>query len=114
MHSMNTHNSRNRLQDGGLIGVSAACIYVLLALFTYDPADGAWSTSGTNDVPSNSAGVFGAYIADLSFSMVGYWAYAVPILLAAKTLQIIFARGVRTDFSRELMAWRALDRKSVV
>ena len=108
MHSMNTHNSRNRLQDGGLIGVSAACIYVLLALFTYDPSDGAWSTSGTNDGPTNAAGVFGAYIADLSFSMVGYWAYAVPILLAAKTLQIIFDRGARTDFSRELMAWRAL------
>ena len=99
---------KGRLREGGLIGLSAACIYFVIALLTYDTADPAWSTSGMNDKAVNAAGPFGAWISDISFSLVGYWAYAVPLLLAFKVLQIVMERGAPQEKWRELAAVRAL------
>ncbi len=99
---------RNRLGEGALIGVTASCIYLLIALFSYNPKDPAWSTSGISDQTVNSAGVFGAYLADISFSIVGYWAFSVPILLALKAVQMIFERRDDGDRWRELVALRSL------
>ncbi|MDG0980282.1 MAG: DNA translocase FtsK 4TM domain-containing protein [Halieaceae bacterium] len=99
---------RNRLGEGALIGVTASCIYLLIALFSYNPKDPAWSTSGISDQTVNSAGVFGAYLADISFSIVGYWAFSVPILLALKAVQMIFERMDDGDRWRELVALRSL------
>lgn len=99
---------RNRLAEGALIGVTASCIYLLIALFSYSPSDPAWSTSGLNDQTLNSAGVFGAYLADISFSLIGYWAFGVPILLAIKAIQMVFERMGDADRWRELVALRSL------
>ena len=99
---------RNRLAEGALIGVTASCVYLLIALFSYSPSDPAWSTSGLNDQTLNSAGVFGAYLADISFSLIGYWAFGVPILLAIKAIQMVFERMGDADRWRELVALRSL------
>lgn len=106
---MSSNNTvRNRLAEGALIGVTASCIYFLIALFSYRPTDPAWSTSGLSDQTLNSAGVFGAYLADISFSLIGYWAYGVPILLGLKALQMVFERIGDADRWRELVALRSL------
>lgn len=106
---MTSNNTvRNRLAEGALIGVTASCVYLLIALFSYSPNDPAWSTSGLNDQTLNSAGVFGAYLADISFSLIGYWAFGVPILLAIKAIQMVLERMGDADRWRELVALRSL------
>ena len=106
---MTSNNTvRNRLAEGALIGVTASCVYLLIALFSYSPSDPAWSTSGLNDQTLNSAGVFGAYLADISFSLIGYWAFGVPILLAIKAIQMVLERMGDADRWRELVALRSL------
>ena len=43
-----------RLREGAFIGVSAICLYLLLALLTYSPRDPGWSATGTGNAPNGS------------------------------------------------------------
>jgi DNA segregation ATPase FtsK/SpoIIIE, S-DNA-T family len=54
----------------------------LLAMLSYSPLDAAWSTSGTGVAVLNRAGRLGAWIADMSYFLLGYsvwWALAVAL-----------------------------------
>ena len=48
-HVANSTNTENfmgtRLREGAFIGISAVCLYLLLALFSYSPRDPGWSAS---------------------------------------------------------------------
>jgi S-DNA-T family DNA segregation ATPase FtsK/SpoIIIE len=60
----------------GFIGLSLW----LLALVTYSPQDAAWSTSGAGMATLNRAGRLGAWVADLSYFLLGFsvwWCVAV-------------------------------------
>jgi S-DNA-T family DNA segregation ATPase FtsK/SpoIIIE len=55
-------------------------LLAVLALASHNPADSAFSTSGTSAVPLNKAGALGAWFSDLAFFGFGYsiwWAVAV-------------------------------------
>jgi len=80
---------RRRLRDGLFIAVSAGCLLLLLALVSYHPDDPGWSASGTGDSVRNMAGITGAFVADVTFSLLGFAAYLVPILLAWRALRIL-------------------------
>jgi S-DNA-T family DNA segregation ATPase FtsK/SpoIIIE len=82
----------SRLREGAFIGISALCLYLLLALFTYSPADPGWSSSGTHDPVANAGGPTGAMLADIFFSLIGYAAYLFPLLLGYRALVILFDR----------------------
>jgi S-DNA-T family DNA segregation ATPase FtsK/SpoIIIE len=65
------------------IGVAlfAAALIWLIALATYVPTDPVWFFSaGARATPANFAGRIGAFLAELSFQLVGYAAYAIPLL----------------------------------
>ena len=54
----------------------------LLAMLSYSPLDAAWSTSGTGVAVVNRAGRLGAWIADMSYFLLGFsvwWALAVAL-----------------------------------
>ena len=54
----------------------------LLAMLSYSPQDAAWTTSGTGAVLLNRAGRFGAWIADMSYFLLGFsawWCLAVAL-----------------------------------
>ena len=70
-----------RLREGAFIGVSAVCLYLLLALLTYSPRDPGWSATGSGGKIVNLGGPTGAWLADVFFSLVGYAAYLFPLLL---------------------------------
>jgi DNA segregation ATPase FtsK/SpoIIIE, S-DNA-T family len=68
-----------------VIGVAlfAAALIWLIALATYDPNDPVWFFStGTHDVPANFAGRVGAFLAELSYQVLGYASYLVPASIA--------------------------------
>jgi DNA segregation ATPase FtsK/SpoIIIE, S-DNA-T family len=71
----------HRLREGILILTVAVALYILLSLVTYHTTDPGWSRAGAHNV-ANGGGRVGAYLADILFSFVGYWAYCLPIMIA--------------------------------
>lgn len=56
----------------------------LLALASYTPSDPVWFFHQATDAsPSNFAGRVGAFLAELSYQLLGYAAYLIPAVLAA-------------------------------
>jgi S-DNA-T family DNA segregation ATPase FtsK/SpoIIIE len=71
-----------RLREGGLIALTALCLYVTLALMSFNLEDSGWSyTSGENQV-NNLMGKSGAWLADVMFFIFGYLTIIFPTILA--------------------------------
>ncbi len=92
---------RQRLADLLFLGILGLCLLSLLALTTYSSDDPGWSSSGAGTQISNRAGLFGAYLADIFFSLLGMFAFLIPILLGHRAFVILLqkndARGL-SDF----------------
>ncbi len=73
---------QRRLREAAFLLLAPIAAYVLLCLITYDAADQAWShvSSETHRV-HNLGGSVGAWVADVTFYLFGYLAYAFPLLL---------------------------------
>jgi S-DNA-T family DNA segregation ATPase FtsK/SpoIIIE len=97
-----------RLREGAFIGVSAVCMYLLLALMTYSPRDPGWSATGTGGKIVNLGGPTGAWLADVFFSLVGYAAYLFPLLLAYRAVIILLERHEDKGFDWLTFGIRAL------
>ena len=97
-----------RLREGAFIGVSAVCLYLLLALLTYSPGDPGWSATGSGGKIGNLGGPTGAWLADVCFSLVGYAAYLFPLLLAYRAVIILLERYEDKGFDWLTFGIRAL------
>ena len=97
-----------RLREGAFIGVSAVCIYLLMALMTYSPRDPGWSATGSGAKISNLGGPTGAWLADVFFSLVGFAAYLFPLLLAYRAIIILLERHEDKGFDWLTFGIRAL------
>ncbi|EEB79763.1 putative FtsK/SpoIIIE family protein [marine gamma proteobacterium HTCC2148] len=97
-----------RLREGAFIGVSAVCLYMLLALITYTPQDPGWSASGSGGEIANLGGPTGAWLADVFFSLVGYAAYLFPILLAYRAVILLIERKEEKGFDWLTLGIRTL------
>jgi S-DNA-T family DNA segregation ATPase FtsK/SpoIIIE len=75
-----------RLKEGALIAFGALCLYLMMALLTYDQNDPGWSHTSSSVEVQNAAGRAGAFCADILFMVLGYFAYIFPLLLAVKVL----------------------------
>ncbi len=73
---------QRRLREAAFLLLAPVAAYVLLCLITYDNGDQAWSHV-TGDVRRvhNLGGSVGAWVADITFYLFGYLAYAFPLLL---------------------------------
>ena len=69
------------LREAALYFLAAIALYLMIALWTYHPADPAWSHSGASSDVQNAGGRFGAWTADVLFSLLGYLAYFVPLMI---------------------------------
>ncbi|PTQ88312.1 S-DNA-T family DNA segregation ATPase FtsK/SpoIIIE [Agitococcus lubricus] len=64
-------------------------LYLFLALLTYSPLDPGWSRLSSDTMAvSNSAGVAGAWLADLFFSFLGKAAFLLPLFCVLDVLAI--------------------------
>ncbi|QXH33061.1 DNA translocase FtsK [Pseudomonas muyukensis] len=97
-----------RLKEGALIAVGALCLYLWMALLTYDTSDPGFSHTSNADQVQNAAGRAGAYFADILFMVLGYFAYIFPLLLAIKTWQIFRERHQPWQWSGWLFSWRLI------
>ena len=72
-----------RLSEFIGVALFALSLFWLVALASYSASDPAWFfNTGSEGPPANLAGRLGAFMAELSYQLVGYAAYLVPVVLA--------------------------------
>ena len=94
-----------RLREGALIGLVAVCLYLCLALFSFDPGDPGWTYTGTDEEVKNLVGLSGAWIADVFLFTFGYLAFVFPMMLAFQAWQL-FREKEKASFSWPLLSFR--------
>ena len=96
------------VREGALIGLVAVCVYLLMAMFSYDVADGGWSSTGENQQIANLGGRFGAWLADVFFSLFGYLAYLFPVMLAYRIVLVFRDRAHHKNLDWLLISMRTV------
>jgi S-DNA-T family DNA segregation ATPase FtsK/SpoIIIE len=79
-----------------LIATGVAWVLFTLALFTYSPADPAFTTSGTGAPVHNKVGLLGARAADMSYFLFGYSAWWL-VVVALRAWLSTLARTLRHE-----------------
>ena len=79
-------NGVQRMLEAGLLFSCLFALYLVLALFSFDPADPGWSQTGFQAPIRNLGGAVGAYLADLLLNLFGLIAYSIPFALAVTGL----------------------------
>ncbi|TMP36019.1 DNA translocase FtsK [Pseudoalteromonas rubra] len=74
-------NGIQRLLETGLIISTAAAIFTLCALISFDPADPAWTQTGEFIKVNNITGAAGAWVADILLLSFGWLAFLVPVFI---------------------------------
>ncbi|MEE4202596.1 MAG: DNA translocase FtsK 4TM domain-containing protein [Halieaceae bacterium] len=105
-HAPEAH--RRRLRDALFIAVGAGCLFLLLALLSYSTSDPGWSSSVGTQRVENLTGVTGAFIADVFFSLLGYAAYLLPVLLAWRAGKILVSADDHQPVDWTLLALRSV------
>ena len=80
------------LMEGLVIGLIALCLYLVLALVTYDGRDPGWSFMGQVDNIHNAGGRAGAFCADLMLGLFGVMAYLFPLLVGYWAVKVLRER----------------------
>ncbi len=77
------------------VALFAAALFWIVALASYDSSDPVWHmTVGVVGDPANFAGRVGAFLAELSFQLVGYTAFVVPVALIVVGWNYFWCRAV--------------------
>ncbi|WP_277601508.1 DNA translocase FtsK [Thalassotalea sp. G2M2-11] len=75
-------NGIQRLLEAGLLVSCVFALYLMMALFSFDPADPGWSQTGYQSNIRNLGGAVGAYLSDLLLNVFGIIAYSLPFVIA--------------------------------
>ncbi|HXH07844.1 MAG TPA: DNA translocase FtsK 4TM domain-containing protein, partial [Vicinamibacterales bacterium] len=92
--------SRRLSELAGVVCFGAALVW-LVALASYTPTDPVWFfNAGVAGAPANLAGRVGAFLAELSFQLLGYAAYLLPAALAVLGWQYFWCVRVEAPYSK--------------
>lgn len=69
------------LKEGLLIVNFLVAVFLFVALISYSSEDPGFTTTGAGGEINNAAGIYGAWLADVLFLLLGYLAYVVPAWL---------------------------------
>jgi S-DNA-T family DNA segregation ATPase FtsK/SpoIIIE len=73
---------------------AALLMFVTVSLWSYQPQDPAWSTSGSGELVRNGVGLWGAWISDLAFFLMGFSAWWC-VAAGLRVWLVSFARWLR-------------------
>ncbi|MFM9269893.1 DNA translocase FtsK 4TM domain-containing protein [Halomonas elongata] len=93
-------------REGVVILLLAACVFLLLALFSFDAGDPGWSRSGPETEVANWMGAIGAWLADVLYSLFGASALWWPAMLGFAAWWLIRSRQVDFEWDATLLAVR--------
>ena len=71
-----------RLLEAGLLVSCLFAMFVMLALYSFDPADPGWAQTGYDTPIRNLGGAVGAFMSDLLLNVFGFIAYSLPFVIA--------------------------------
>lgn len=94
------------LREGAVIGLVALCIYLTMALVTFNAADPGWASIGHDTGVLNSAGRSGAWLASLLMDFFGHVAYLFPMMVAGYAIMLIRLRNDSLDLHWPLFLMR--------
>jgi S-DNA-T family DNA segregation ATPase FtsK/SpoIIIE len=80
-------------REGAVIALIALCIYLTMALVSFNPADPGWSSIGHSMSVDNSAGRTGAWIASLLRDFFGLVSFLFPAMVASYAFMLIRRRN---------------------
>ena len=95
-----------RLREAGMLISFAVATYIMVALYSYNVQDPAWSHSGTNSDIQNFGGVAGAWIADLSFYLFGFLAFLLPIMIYYNGIILVKTRNYSAEERYQMLIIR--------
>ncbi|MBK1725145.1 DNA translocase FtsK [Thiocystis violacea] len=70
------------LREGSMWTLICVAIYLALSLVSYSPQDPGWSYVGEATQAANAGGRTGAWFADVTLYLFGYFAYLLPFMVA--------------------------------
>ena len=94
-------------REGVIILLLAACVFLLLAMFSYSPQDPGWSHSGPEQGVDNWMGPIGAWLSDVLYSLFGASALWWPGMLGFAAWRLMSRREVRLEWDATALAVRA-------
>jgi S-DNA-T family DNA segregation ATPase FtsK/SpoIIIE len=85
-----------------VVGVALfACALIwLIALASYEPADPVWFFSTGSDAPANFVGRVGAFLAELSFQLLGYGSYVLPAVIVLAGWHYFWCRELEAPYTK--------------
>jgi S-DNA-T family DNA segregation ATPase FtsK/SpoIIIE len=90
-----------RLSEFLGVALFAAALIWLIALVTYEPTDPAWFfNTGTRMPPANLIGRVGAFLAELSYQLVGYSAFLMPGVLGVLGWHYFWCRKLDAAYTK--------------
>lgn len=98
-----TTTKPGRLVLQRIFWIVLAC-FVALSIYSHDANDPAWTQWGTGPT-LNAAGQFGAYLSDILGFLLGYVAYAVPLLLFWRVALFWFQPKIELKGWQQAAAW---------
>lgn len=94
-------------REGVAIVLLAGCVFLLLALFSFEPGDPGWSRSGPKTHIDNWMGAVGAWLSDVLYSLFGASALWWPAMLGYAAWRLLRARnGVVLEWDATALAVR--------
>lgn len=115
---MNKHQQKNipalpswmkRLYEGGFILMVTFALFIFFALITYQATDPGWFHRTTSDlIVLNAGGRVGAYMADFLYTLLGYAAFSVPVVIAYLAWVMLHEHRHLVDFNKPMLALRGL------
>ncbi len=96
-------NGSERLKEGGFIVGLLVAILMMVALFSFNPADPSWSQTAWGGPVHNAGGYIGAWLADTLFFTFGSFAYPLPFIILGASWA--FFRSRDEDESIDLLLW---------
>ncbi len=93
-------------REGAIILLLAGCVFLLLALFSYEPADPGWSHRGPETDVDNWMGPIGAWLSDVLYSLFGASALWWPGMLGFAGWWLIRSRKAHIEWDATGVAVR--------
>ena len=85
------------------VGVSlfAAALFWIVALASYEPSDPTWFFKvGAVGATANFAGRVGAFLAELTFQLLGYSGFIIPLVLIVAGWAYFWCRSVDAPWTK--------------
>ena len=83
------------------VALFALALIWLISLASYSPSDPVWFfNTGSRLPPANFAGVIGAFMAELSYQLLGYSAYLMPLVLVVLGWHYFWCRSLDAAYTK--------------